>query len=88
MKAAFDHLAVSAASLDYGARVVEAALGIGLESGGKHPFMGTHNRLLSLGPGEYLEVIAIDPEAPGPERPRWFRLDTFTGPPRLTNWVL
>src|SRR5690606_19696369 len=66
----------------------EAALGVGLEPGGKHPFMGTHNRLLSLGPGEYLEVIAIDPDATAPDRPRWFRLDTFTGPPRVTNWIL
>ena len=23
--------------------------------------MGTHNRLLSLGPSEYLEVIAVNP---------------------------
>ena len=28
--------------------------------GGKHAFMGTHNCLLGLGPGFYLEVIAID----------------------------
>lgn len=88
MKAAFDHLAVSAASLDHGGRAVEAALGVRLEPGGKHPFMGTHNRLLSLGPGEYLEVIAIDPGAPRPDRPRWFRLDAFAGPPRVTNWIL
>lgn len=88
MKAAFDHLAVSAATLDHGAHVVEAALGTCLEPGGRHPLMGTHNRLLSLGPGEYLEVIAIDPEAPAPDRPRWFRLDAFAGPPRVTNWIL
>ncbi len=59
MKAVFDHLAISAASLEQGALAVEAMLGVGLEPGGKHAFMGTHNRLLSLGPGEYLEVIAI-----------------------------
>lgn len=88
MKAVFDHLAISAASLEQGALAIEAMLGVGLESGGKHAFMGTHNRLLSLGPGEYLEVIAIDPEAPPPDRPRWFRLDRFSGPPRVTNWVL
>lgn len=88
MKAVFDHLAVSAVSLDHGALVVEAALGVPLEPGGKHPSMGTHNRLLSLGPTEYLEVIAIDTEAPAPERPRWFSLDRFTGPPRVTNWIL
>jgi hypothetical protein len=88
MKAVFDHLAISAASLEQGALAIEAMLGVGLEPGGKHAFMGTHNRLLSLGPGEYLEVIAIDPEAPRPDRPRWFRLDRFSGPPRVTNWVL
>jgi hypothetical protein len=57
-----------------------------MAGGGKHPLMGTHNRLLSLG-DLYLEVIAVDPGAPSPGRPRWFDMDRFTGPPRLTNWV-
>ena len=48
--------------------------------------MATHNRLLGLG-DLYLEVIAIDPTAPAPAWPRWFDLDHFSGPPRLTNWV-
>ena len=39
----------------------EGALGATPAPGGHHPLMGTHNQLLSLGPGEYLEVIAIDP---------------------------
>jgi hypothetical protein len=82
-----DHLAISAASLDEGQSAVEAALGVALAAGGEHPHMGTHNRLLSLGPGLYLEVIAINPAAPGPGRPRWFDLDRFSGPPRLTTWV-
>ncbi len=86
--AAFDHLAVAAASLDDGAAAAEAALGVPLASGGRHPFMATHNRLLGLGPGEYLEVIATDPEAAPPQHPRWFRLDGFSGPARLTNWVM
>lgn len=86
--AAFDHLAVSAATLDEGAAAVEAALGLPVGPGGAHPFMGTHNRLLGLGPGEYLEVIAIDPAAPAPPHPRWFRLDRFSGPPRLSNWIV
>lgn len=81
-----DHLAVSAGTLAQGAEAVEAALGVILSAGGKHPHMGTHNRLLGLGDA-YLEVIAIDPEAPAPAWPRWFDLDHFTGPPRLTNWV-
>lgn len=82
-----DHLAMSCLTLGEGADAVAEALGVRPEPGGKHPTMGTHNRLLSLGPEEYLEVIAIDPDAPLPGRPRWFRLDEFRGPPRLTNWV-
>jgi len=82
----FDHLAVSAGTLAEGVAAVEAALGVALAGGGQHPHMGTHNRLLGLG-DLYLEVIAIDPVAVRPAWPRWFDLDHFTGPPRLTNWV-
>ncbi|NDR56013.1 VOC family protein [Aliiruegeria sabulilitoris] len=84
----FDHLAISCETLPAGAEAVEAALGVRLGPGGQHPDFGTHNRLLSLGGTEYLEVIAVDPSAPPPSRPRWFDLDAFSGPPRLTNWIL
>lgn len=52
--------------------------------------MATHNRLCALGSGEYLEVIAVDPDATAPAipaRPRWFDLDRRIGPPRLSNWI-
>ena len=81
-----DHLAVSAETLAEGVAAVETALGVTLAGGGQHPHMATHNRLLGLG-DLYLEVIAIDPDAPPPTWPRWFDLDHFSGPPRLTNWV-
>lgn len=84
---ALDHLAVSASTLEDGVATVEAALGAALAPGGQHPHMATHNRLLSLGPDLYLEVIAADPAQPRPGWPRWFDLDRFTGPPRLTNWI-
>ena len=83
----FDHLAIAAETLDAGVAMVEDALGVGLAPGGEHPAMGTHNRLLSLGPGEYLEVIAINPGAPPPGRPRWFGLDGFAGRPRPQCWI-
>ena len=83
----FDHLAISCDTLGEGVAHVEAALGVDLAPGGEHAAMGTHNRLLSLGPGEYLEVIAINPGAPGPNQPRWFDLDNFSGAPRMTNWI-
>lgn len=84
----FDHLAISTTSLGEGVEAVEEALGVPLAPGGEHPFMGTHNRLLSLGAQEYLEVIAINPDAPAPGRPRWFDLDNFPGITKLTNWVM
>mgnify|MGYP006277190205 FL=1 len=86
--AVFDHLAVGCTRLADGVAHLEAALGVRLAPGGRHPDFGTHNRLLSLGPGEYLEVIAADPEAPAPGRPRWFDLDRFEGPPRLAAWIV
>ncbi|MFN0114117.1 MAG: VOC family protein [Paracoccaceae bacterium] len=86
--AEIDHVAVAAASLEDGRAWVEALLGTSLSAIGQHAYMGTHNRLLGLGPGLYLEVIAIDPAAPRPAVPRWFDLDRFTGPPRITNWIV
>ncbi len=83
-----DHLAVCAATLDEGVEWVEVRLGTGPGPGGRHAAMGTHNRLMSLGPDLYLEVIAVDPDAPTPGRPRWFDLDRFAGPPRLAAWVV
>jgi hypothetical protein len=81
-----DHLAVVAERLEDGVAAVETLLGVPMAGGGKHPLMGTHNRLLSLG-DLYLEVIAADPDAPHPGRPRWFDMDRFHGTPRLTNWI-
>ncbi len=84
---ALDHLVVTAADLDAGAGWVEANLGVPLAPGGRHPGMGTANRLLGLGPGLYLEVIAVDPGAAPPARPRWFGLDGPQDAPRLATWV-
>lgn len=81
-----DHLAVVAGRLEDGVAAVERLFGVPMAGGGKHAVMGTHNRLLGLG-DLYLEVIAVDPAAPAPGRPRWFDMDRFGGPPRLANWV-
>ena len=84
---ALDHIVIAARSLEEGATYVEAVLGAELSPGGRHPHMGTHNLLLSLGSEEYLEVIAVDPSAEAPDYPRWFDLDRFDDAPRMTNWV-
>ena len=82
-----DHLAVAARTLEEGRAAVEAALGVRLQGGGRHPHFATHNLLLGLEDGLYLEVIAIDPDAPPPDYARWFDLDRFDGPPRLNTWI-
>jgi hypothetical protein len=58
-----DHLVVSARTLDEGTQYVADTLGVAPAGGGAHPLMRTHNRLLNLWGGVYLEVIAINPQA-------------------------
>lgn len=90
--ARLDHLVIAARTLGEGAAWLEGRLGVALEPGGEHPAFGTHNRLLSLGES-YLEVIAVNPGAPAPARPRWFGLDTprlrerMADGPALIHWV-
>lgn len=56
--------------------------------------MSTHNRLLKIGAREFLEVIAVDPDAPPPARARWFALDApemqerLEQGPALIHWVV
>lgn len=89
-----DHIAVAAHTLDQGTAYVRSVLGIEMPYGGKHPRMGTHNRLLRLGDALYIEVIAIDPDAPAPSRPRWFQLDDpalqaeLRLAPRIVTWLV
>jgi len=68
MNARVDHLVIVADNLEQGAQWCEATLGAQPVTGGRHALMGTHNRLLAIGserfPDSYLEIIAIDPEAP------------------------
>lgn len=84
-----DHITVTAPTLEAGAEFVHKALGVVPQAGGEHPRMGTHNLLLKLSDSLFLEVIAPNPKAPAPGRPRWFALDTL-GPdsrPALSAWV-
>jgi hypothetical protein len=81
-----DHLAIAAETLADGVAWAEDRLGVSFLAGGKHARYATHNRLLGLADGLYLEVIAADPNA-SCDGSRWFGLDRFAGPPRLVNWI-
>jgi hypothetical protein len=92
--AGIDHLVVAARSLEEGSDYLDRTLGVKPKGGGEHIAMGTHNRLLRLGDDCYLEVIAINPNALKPARPRWFELDddamreSLQAKPRLVAWAL
>jgi hypothetical protein len=89
LHAYIDHLIVTAPSLAVGVEYVHDALGVAPQAGGDHLRMGTHNCLLKLGDALYLEVISVNPNAPKPDRPRWFQLDEvdLSITTRLAAWV-
>ncbi|MFL9675398.1 VOC family protein [Pseudomonas marginalis] len=89
MQTSLDHLVIVAPTLEAGDDFVSQRLGVPLQPGGCHPLMGTHNKLLRLGPDCYLEVIAVNPAAPPVDRPRWFDLDRLAhnASARLAHWV-
>lgn len=87
MTGRIDHLVITANTLEAAVAHGAAALGFGPGPVGRHVLMGTENRLWSLGPGDYLEAIAIDPAAAPPGRTRWYGLDAG-GPAKLAAWVL
>jgi hypothetical protein len=91
--AELDHLIVAAATLEQAEAFITERTGATALRGGKHVAMGTHNSLLRLGERIYLELIAIDPDAPHPGRARWFELDRpimqalLRDSPRLVAWA-
>jgi hypothetical protein len=97
MSVELDHLVVLAATLEQGVQWCESTLGVTPAGGGKHPLMGTHNRVMKIAapafPQAYLEIMAVDPEAAQPGRARWFGLDgaalqqAIAERPRLVHWV-
>jgi hypothetical protein len=90
LRSALDHLVITAGTRAAGMAYVADVLGVAPREGGEHSRMGTHNALLRLGEAEYLEVLAANPDAPVPARPRWFDLDRHgaNAEPSLVTWVV
>ncbi len=82
-----DHLLYACSDLERGRDEIEALLGVRPVIGGRHERFGTHNALLSLGPGAYLEVVARDPDLPVPAHGLLVDLPPHEDS-RLITWVL
>lgn len=82
-----DHLMYGASDLEAGISHVEKLTGVRAAFGGQHPNRGTHNALLSLGPRQYLEIIAPDPaQAQLDVREERLALLKTLSRPRLLTW--
>lgn len=82
-----DHIVYATPDLDRGVEEIEKLLGIRATPGGQHPGRGSRNALIALGPTNYLEIIAPDPEQPPPKEPRPFGLDTLKES-KLVAWCV
>lgn len=94
MKNRIDHFAIGADSLERGAAALHDRLGVMVPRGGTHAAMSTHNCVMQSGNESFFELIAIDPDAPAPNRARWFTLDEpgtrarLAQRPRALCWVV
>lgn len=86
MNVRLDHIVFGCAALDEGAAWLAERLGAAEGGRGVHKMMGTHNALWNMGDA-YIELVAINPEATHPGRPRWFGLDDATTQARLAGGV-
>jgi glyoxalase-like protein len=58
-----DHVIYGTANLDRAAARVQAELGLSAIAGGRHDGVGTHNRIVPLEDGSFLELLAVaDPD--------------------------
>lgn len=93
MTTKLDHIVLGCLDLNADQAAIAMTLGMPPAARGKHDRMGTHNALWNMG-DYYIELVAIDPDAPDPGRPRWFGLGDpgmqahLADGPRLINWAV
>ncbi|MGA2010743.1 MAG: VOC family protein [Solirubrobacteraceae bacterium] len=62
MRACIDHVIYGTSDLDGAAARIEAELGVPAAAGGRHDGVGTENRIVALGDGSFIELLAIADE--------------------------
>lgn len=81
-----DHLVYAVPDLQSGVEAFSERLGAAPAFGGRHASLGTHNAILPLVGGRYVELIAPDPSSPAPAGRRPFGLDDLSAP-ALVTWA-
>mmetsp|Transcript_65302 Transcript_65302/g.211514 ORF Transcript_65302/g.211514 Transcript_65302/m.211514 type:complete len:259 (+) Transcript_65302:99-875(+) len=71
-----DHLVFVVPELDAGVADFERLTGVRPCMGGRHVGIGTHNALVSLGEGVYLELLAKDPTQEESKTAAWLGVDS------------
>lgn len=88
MGLSIDHVVLAGSDLDELSDWFESLTGVMPSPGGRHDGWGTRNRLVSLGPDSYLELIAPDPTQPDPAGPRPLGVDDVgPGEHRITTFA-
>ena len=82
-----DHLVYAVPDLDAACAAVAKTSAVTPTVGGVHPGRGTHNALVGLAGGAYLELIAAHPTEPHGPNGRWMGVDLVTAP-TLTRWAV
>ena len=83
-----DHLVIAVRDLDDAARELEERVGLAATGGGRHPSLGTQNRLAWLG-DTYVELIAIEDR--GVAEGSWLGVPTIAALERgggLATWAI
>lgn len=80
-----DHLILAGPDLESLTAALAARAGVHAVGGGRHAGQGTHNALVGLGPGRYLELLAADPAGDGGGFRDWI---AYLDAPALHGWCV
>jgi len=86
MPIAIDHLLFAGEDLNVLVNVVFMEAGVRAIPGGNHSGQGTHNALIGLGPGRYLELMAQDPEGDDGGTGAYRKSIAYLREPALHTW--
>lgn len=86
MPLAIDHLLFAGEDLEEVVNAVFMESGVRATLGGRHHGQGTHNALIGLGPGRYLELMAQDPDGDDAGAGAFRRSIAYLRAPALHTW--